>query len=136
MKLRAKLLWGHKDGGPESEVRCWGLEMKGLFSIMLLRFTPLTREAYHSHAFWSISWLLKGGLVEQLHQPGKRWPLWRTWRAGFRPIIIPRSNVHRVRGVRAVNWALTFRGPWADWWYERREDEGRYVFLTHGRKEL
>ena len=133
--MRVKILMGHRDGGPESEVRCWGVEIKGLFSVLLLQFTPLTREAYHSHAFWSISWLLKGVLVERRIMPSGR-HRWTTYRAGLRPIIVTRDNLHRVRSGRGVSWALTFRGPWKNWWYERRESEGRYVFLTHGRKEL
>ena len=36
-----------------------------IFSIALLKFEGISREAYHTHAFGAISWLLKGMLVEE-----------------------------------------------------------------------
>mgnify|MGYP001575993171 CR=1 FL=1 len=56
-----KLFYYGKDGGPESHVwGFWLIEAKSLFSIVLLRFENGTREAYHSHAFNSLSWVLRG----------------------------------------------------------------------------
>jgi hypothetical protein len=57
-----------KDGGPESPVEgYWLFEIKWLCSIVLLKFNDGGREAYHSHAFNALSWLLKG----DLHPPGQ-----------------------------------------------------------------
>jgi hypothetical protein len=113
-----KILCGHKDGGPQSEVRCWGIEIKSLFSIMLLRFTKHTREDFHSHAFGSISWLLKGRLAEErvFYHQGAPGIEGTTFKVGLRPIVITKDNLHRVRGIAKTNWALTFRGPWEDTW--------------------
>ena len=47
-----KLFKYMKDGGPESTV--WGyflIEIKSLFTIVLLHFKNGSREAYHNHAF-------------------------------------------------------------------------------------
>ena len=45
-----------KDGGPDSTVWMYGIEVKWLFSILLLRFEDGSRDAYHSHAFDCVSW--------------------------------------------------------------------------------
>ena len=60
-----------KDGGEYSKV--WGLfvvEIKKLFSFVMMCFEDGSREAYHTHAFNSISWVVKGKLVEH-HLNGK-----------------------------------------------------------------
>ena len=62
-----KILWGDKDGGSESRVWVWGLESKLFGSILLMCFRKGSREAYHTHAFNAISWVLRGwltGIVE------------------------------------------------------------------------
>jgi hypothetical protein len=140
-----KFLTTTKDGGAESTV--WAhtlIEIKSLFSIILLRFEDGSRDAYHSHAFDCISWVLKGLLIEQ-HRDcqfrGGRWLYkvvdfhWPSWR----PVITRRSTFHMVRSAGRT-WVLTFRGPWSKTWKEARPDgEGGYsheVTLTHGRKEV
>jgi hypothetical protein len=61
-----KILSKSKDGGDESTVWAYTLiEIKPLFSIILLKFVGDSREAYHNHAFNSISWLIKGKLIEK-----------------------------------------------------------------------
>lgn len=62
-----KILLGQKDGGPDSNVRMRGLEIKGLCSVLELHFAPGSREAYHSHAFNAVSWVLSGALWEDGH---------------------------------------------------------------------
>jgi len=56
-----------KDGGPDSTVTgYWLIESKKWFSIVLLKFEGKSREAFHTHAFNAISWLLKGKLIEHI----------------------------------------------------------------------
>lgn len=140
MKLFAK----RKDGGPDSNVTgYWLIEWKGLFSIALLRFSQGSREAYHSHAFNSISWVLWGRLLEVRKLPDDprhsedvyRFDKLRftDFKPSFVPIITTRDNLHRVFGSAPVTWALTFRGPWAMTWKEQFPD-GRVVTLADGRK--
>lgn len=129
-----KLLWGSKDGGPESNVRCWGIEIKSLFSILVLNFGKGSREAYHSHAFNSWSWLLSGVLLEEF-PPDLAWCQW--YYSGWSCIRTKRSTMHKVHGMTPSNWVLTFRGPWNKTWKEKRPLEGgRLVTLTNGRVEV
>jgi hypothetical protein len=140
MKLFAK----RKDGGPDSNVTgYWLIEWKGLFSIALLRFSDGSREAYHSHAFNSVSWVLRGHLEEErlielklpligYFIPGFKNVVRRThFKPSLKPIVTTRDNLHKVYS-HGTTWALTFRGPWSKTWMERRPDGD--VTLTNGRK--
>jgi hypothetical protein len=129
MKL---LSWG-KDGGEESTVLgFWLIEVKSLFSVALLKFVGNSREAYHNHAFHSISWLLRGRLEENFLE-GEQFKY--VYTPSLKPIITLRNDFHKVNSV-GTSWVLTFRGPWHRVWTEYRPDERRYVQLTHGREEV
>lgn len=128
LKMFVKL----KDGGPESPVTAYFLiEWKRVFSVALLHFPKGSRENFHSHAFNSVSLVLKGrldeehygGLIRELHGPGKL-------------VATLRSTVHRVWGCAPNTWVLTLRGPWEDTWleYDPRVDE--IVRMKKGRTIL
>jgi len=126
-----KLLRWEKDGGPESRVAgLFVIEIKSLFSVVLLRFSDGSRDAYHSHAFDAISWVLCGRLAEAVWQELGWWVYSPSWR----PIVTRRSRFHRVTSV-GTTWVLSFRGPWADTWLEETRARGVYR-LTHGRREV
>ena len=126
-----KILKRMKDGGPESKVEgFWLVEIKSLFSVVLLHFSDGSREAYHSHAFNAISWLLRGQLMEcplkgemNLYLPS---PL---------PIYTPRPMFHKVVSI-GDTWVLSFRGPWSNTWKEFIPATQSFKTLTHGRKEV
>lgn len=141
-----KFLTKRTDGGPESNVTgYWLIEWKGLFSIVLLKFSRGSRDKYHSHAFWSISWLLKGGLLEdrilaiaRLVYPSaydSEHEMIR-FRPSWKPIITTRDNLHKVHGMEDESWVLSFRGPWTGRWEEYDTKTGVLTTLTHGRKVI
>lgn len=130
MKILKKL----KDGGPESNVTGYFLvEIKWLFSIVLLRFSPGSREAFHGHAFNSTSWILNGILCEYR----KGWPpahhlhffpRWRPWRT-------LRTDVHKVfNPLDTPVWAISLRGPWEGAWWEYNPTTKENILLINGRK--
>lgn len=126
-----KFCYVGKDGGQESTVwGFWPIEIKGLFSVALLCFEDGSREAYHNHAFNSVSWLLKGRLLECIHKGAKV-----HYKPSLRPIRTPWYVFHKVIS-HGRSWVLTFRGPWKDTWKEFRPLENREVTLTHGRQEV
>lgn len=121
------LHWG-RDGGPESEVfGFWLLEIKSLFSIVLLRFEKSSRDVYHSHAFPALTWWLTGEVIEE-HRDGRR----ERWVPSARPKFTPRACFHKVHPIRRT-WALSIRGPWSPRWAEDRPGEG-LVHLRSGRQ--
>lgn len=129
-----KILKMMKDGGPESRV--WGfffIEAKKLFSVVLLHFYDGSREAYHSHAFNSISWVLKGKLVEDRIYGSYLKGKITVFRPSLKPVITTRDNMHRVTS-EGDTYVITFRGPWVNMWKEFLPLKNRFITLTHGRK--
>lgn len=115
------------DGGPDSGViGRFLIEWKPFFSMGLLHFKKGSRENYHSHAFFGITWFLKG-LVTEEKLEGEH----KDFGPSLIPKFTPRSNCHRVIS-HADTWALTFRGPWKDMWYEVNPS-GDVIKMTHGR---
>ena len=143
-----KLFKRMKDGGPESKVEgFWLIEAKSLFSVVLLHFSDGSREAYHSHAFNAISWLLKGALIEHRIL---RWmgpsatstnsrdfspmqPYLSIFEPSIVPIVTTRRNMHKVTSV-GDSWVLSFRGPWAKQWREYLPASEELRTLESGRR--
>lgn len=121
--------WG-KDGGPESKVwGFWLVEIKSLFSVVLLKFERGSRPAYHEHAFDCFSWVLKGYLFERFkNRIPPRWHF-RRWK----PFVTYRTDFHKVTSY-GTTWVLSIRGPWADSWREYDETTKETYTLTNGRK--
>lgn len=123
-----KLFTKAPDGGKDSGVSGYFLvEIKGLFSIVLLKFNKGTREAYHNHAFNAVTLWLKGEVVEHRRNGEENYYCGGMWK------YTSRSTYHKVE-ARETTWALSFRGPWENTWQELRQ--GNLVTLTHGRKEV
>ncbi len=123
-----------KDGGPGSPVDgFWLVEIKGLFSVLLLRFNDGARTAYHSHAFNAFTWFLWGDMTEERLVGPERELVYLTYRRSLRPKVTRRDNMHRVSS-RGTSWAFTLRGPWADTWQEWFPETRKLVTLTHGRR--
>lgn len=121
-----KFLQKSPDGGKDSGVTgFFVVEVKPLFSIVILRFNKGTREAYHSHAFHALTFWLKGRVREE-HLNGET-----KWFSGGMLKYTPRTVFHRINALE-TSYAISFRGPWKNTWKESRS--GEFVTLTHGRK--
>lgn len=132
MKNAVSIIKKRKDGGNESTVTGYFiLAIKPLFSLVLLRFDGASREAFHTHAFHCISWVLKGELVEEMRD-GRVYKLTRS----ILPFLTTRKDFHKVSSVTARSWVLSIRGPWAKEWKEHLPLEKRDRILTHGRVEV
>lgn len=129
-----KFLSKGKDGGPESTVTgYWLIEVKWLFSIALLRFDSGSRDAYHSHAFNCLSWVLRGRLLEWFHAGAYGGAyVARTLRSSWIPFITRRETFHRVVS-QGTTWVFTLRGPWAKQWREFDPRTGEFSTLEDGR---
>jgi hypothetical protein len=139
-----KFLKKMKDGGAESSVTgYWLVEIKSLFSIVLLKFEGESRDAYHEHAFNCVNWLIKGQLLESVraedrtnYKPGEiKAASIRFYKPSWKPFFIGRDRFHKVDSCK-TSWVLSFRGPWSNTWKEYLPAEERYRTLTHGRKEV
>lgn len=118
------------DGGKDSGVTSyWLIEWKEKFSIVLLHFSPGTRDAFHSHAFNALTWWLKGSVVEE-YTDGYT----TEWRPSIKPKRTPRNVFHKIIAGEKGAWALSFRGPWSSTWQEHKD--GATYTLSHGRKRV
>lgn len=116
------------DGGPGSGVTGYFLiELKWLFSIVLIRFRPGSRDAFHNHAFNAITLWIKGR-VRELDIHGQT----LDFQAG-RFKYTPRTKFHKVIALGEA-WCISFRGPWKKEWNEYHPATFKTVTLTHGRK--
>lgn len=127
-------LWCDPDGGKESNSRIYGLEIKSLFSILVIRVKGPTRPVFHSHAFSAISWVLKGVLRERQ----RIWPGYNSirHRANCRAIWTTWSTCHDVQPIppESTTWVLHFRGPWRKQWIEIPHGGTTITTLSHGRQ--
>ena len=63
--MKIELFKKSHDGGPNSGVTgYWLIEWKLGFSIVILRFSKGSREAFHTHAFNALTWWVKGSVEE------------------------------------------------------------------------
>ena len=116
------------DGGKDSGVTGFFIiEIKPLFSIVLLKFNKGTREAFHNHAFNAITLWLHGEVIEH-HRSGRQ-----DFFCGGMWKYTSRTTFHKVEALENT-WAISFRGPWIDTWNEFRNNS--LVTLTHGRKTV
>ncbi len=129
-----RLFYKGKDGGLESPVvGYWLIEIKNLFSIVLLKFNKGARENFHSHAFNALSWFIKGDLIEERLINNK--VVYKTYKRGLIPKITKRDNLHRVHSYQ-TSWVFSIRGPWHETWKEYNKKQDKIIVLTNGRKEI
>ena len=120
------------DGGKESGVTGFFIiEIKWLFSIVLLRFNPGSRENYHSHSFNALTFWLKGHVLED-RLDTKTKTVYRG--PSLIPKWTPRRNIHRVIAM-VTTYALCIRGPWHKGWCEYNPSTREVIEYTHGRVE-
>lgn len=125
-----KLFRKSHDGGKDSGVTgYWIIECKSLFSIVLLRFSKGSREAFHSHAFNALTWWLSGEVIEEYENGDKS----KTWSPSIYPKYTPKSCFHKIVALRE-SWAISFRGAWDKTWKESKN--GETYTLTHGRIKI
>jgi hypothetical protein len=128
-----KILFKGKDGGKDSFVTgYWLIESKMLGSIVLLCFDKGSHEAFHTHAFNAISWVLTGELREVIKDGLET----NSLTPSFKPVYTSRERFHRVFGIADKTWAISFRGPWKNTWKEYLPISQKDIILTHGRKQI
>jgi hypothetical protein len=122
-----KLFHKSHDGGKDSGVTgYWLIEWKWLFSIVILRFSKGSREAFHSHAFNAWTLWLKGRVIEEIWATQEQY-VWYPFQWKY----TPRNRFHKIT-AKEVSWCISFRGPWWATWKEHKNN--KTYELTHGRK--
>ncbi len=129
--------WNVKEGGPESPVSFFGIEIKRLGSIGFLKVTEGRREVvFYTSAFHAFTWFLKGRLREEHIQRVSRTGSHSVHSAHTRdllPKFTSRKCIYRVYALED-SWCFTIRGPWQHVWREFSPKTGLFTVLTHGRE--
>lgn len=89
------------------------IEWKERFSIVLLHFSPGSRDAFHNHAFDAYTWWLKGPVIEEFSTDGIA-TVFKVLFPSWRPKYTPKSTLHRIVAGPEGAWALSIRGPWSN----------------------
>jgi len=123
-----------KDGGKDSPVDAYVLlEIKCLFSIMVLKFNKGSRVAFHTHAFNALTWFIKGNMYE--HKITRLGEPKTQYTRSVLPKVTTKDNLHKVVAVED-SWCFTLRGKWQDTWEEYCPESKEHTTLTHGRKVI
>ena len=130
-----RLFYKGKDGGPDSPVTGYFLiEIKWLFSIVLLKFNEGTRENFHNHAFNAFTWFIKGCLLEEIKTADSY--IYKAYRRSINPKLTKKDRLHRVHALE-TSYCISVRGPWSKTWQEYSSNTREYTTLSSpGRKEV
>lgn len=123
--------WTHVVFGSGYLDRLIVLEIKPLFSIYLNVWNTIEHDRFHTHAFPSISFMLRGYYGEEYIDSNED----RRYRVIKAPLIrwIPRTSNHRMLKSSKNAISLTFAGPWDRMWSETFLDGSKRV-LSWGRQ--
>ena len=120
-----------KDGGDKSNVTgFWLVEIKNLFSVVILKFAKGSRENYHNHAFNALTWFVKGN-VDEHNLDGRI----INWKPSWKPKLTKKDCFHKVFAIEDT-YVISFRGPWDNTWKEFNPTKQEEITLTHGRKRV
>lgn len=108
-------------------------EHKKIGGIWLYNWKTIKQNRFHTHAFNSIAFLLRGGYTEQvIRNTGViEWNKVNQW---LKPRFLPMNYTHRICEAEPNTWTIVFFGPWKKYWYEFFEDTKTWVKYTWGRK--
>lgn len=109
-------------------------EHKRLFSIWIYEWEDVQDQMrYHTHAFNSIAFLLKGRYSQRrLTKDGTTVLDAITSR---KPRFLPRNYCHKIVGAEKGTKSIVFAGPWSPYWAEFFEDTDYWVVYSWGRKK-
>ena len=111
------------------------------FNIYLHKFSGSDDDrAVHDHPWWSVSFLLKGRLIERYLVPGTfvDWLEDARYVPRFRPVFRPAEFSHRLVLARGPAWTIFITGPrrreWGFWcgsrwvhWKEFTDESGNRI---------
>ncbi len=107
-------------------------EHKKFGGIWIYNWKTIDQNRFHTHAFSSVAFTLRGQYTEEVIQDGKIER--RVVRKLFRPRRLPENYCHRVLEAEPNTWTMVFFGKWTTHWWEYFQDSKTWVKYTWGRK--
>ena len=109
-------------------------ENKYLFSIIFYKWFTIDQIRFHTHAFASFAFLLRGWYWEKVLFKGIEMtnfvnqPFWPRW--------LPRNYCHAIENAKPGTLTMVLTGPWQKNWFEYFPDTKKWVKYAWGRKKL
>lgn len=109
-------------------------ENKYLFSIIFYRWNTIDQIRFHTHAFSSVAFLLRGWYWEKVRFKDivmtnfVNQPLW--------PRFLPKNYCHAIENAKPGTITMVITGPWQKNWFEHFTDTDTWVKYSWGRKKV
>ena len=109
-------------------------ESKKLGGIWIYNWKTIEQNRFHTHAFSSYAFLLRGSYIEEVIKDGKIQINHVNQR--FKPRHLPTNYTHRILEAEPKTWTIVFFGKWIKHWWEYFHDTKTWVKYGWGRKQL
>lgn len=109
-------------------------EHKKIGGIWIYNWKTIEQNRFHTHAFSSLAFLLRGEYIEEVIRNGKIEK--RVVNQRFKPRYLPKNYTHRILEAKPKTWTIVFFGPWIPYWWEYFEDTDTWVKYGWGRRVL
>lgn len=109
-------------------------ENKNLLSLIFYRWNTIKQTRFHTHAFASFAFLLKGWYWEKVMFGGIEMqnfvnqPLW--------PRYLPKNYCHAIQNAKPGTLTMVVTGPWQKTWWEFFPDTKIWQEYSWGRNKL
>jgi hypothetical protein len=109
-------------------------ESKYIGGIWLYNWKTIEQNRFHTHAFNSLAFLLKGYYKEEIiTNKGVETRIVNQW---LKPRFLPKNYCHRILEAAPKTWTIVFFGKWGKNWWEYFDDTKTWVKYTWGRKKV
>ena len=107
-------------------------ESKYLGGIWIYNWKTILQNRFHTHAFNSYAFLLRGEYTEEVIENGE--VKTKVVNQLFKPRFLPKNYCHRILEAKPKTWTIVFFGKWIPHWYEYFQDTKTWVKYGWGRK--
>ena len=109
-------------------------ENKKFGGIWIYNWKSIKQNRFHTHAFGSYAFLLRGSYTEEVIVDGKIEQ--RTVNQRFKPRHLPKNYCHKILKAQPKTWTIVFFGKWIPNWWEYFADTKTWVKYGWGRKVI
>jgi hypothetical protein len=126
-KKRIELGEGHIVQYTLFESKYWG-------GVWIYNWKTIEQNRFHTHAFSSYAFLLRGSYTEERIVDGKIEE--NTVNQWMKPRYLPMDYTHRILEAEPKTWTIVFFSKWKDHWWEYFNDTKTWIKYGWGRKKL
>jgi hypothetical protein len=109
-------------------------EHKKLGGIWIYNWKTIEQNRFHTHAFNSYAFLLKGSYKEEVIIDGEIHE--REVNQILKPRFLPKNYCHRILEAKPKTWTIVFFGRWDKYWWEYFADKDKWIKYTWGRNKV